>query len=94
VRADLDDGQEDQEAFLNTLTAQEVEELKVMVNSDNIYQRLVSSIAPTVYGGFSSDALDINADNRSRNCEEGNLAAAHGRSAQADARGYPPSRRY
>jgi DNA replication licensing factor MCM6 len=50
VRGDLDDGEEDQEAFLNTLTAQEVEELKAMVNSDNIYQRLVSSIAPTVYG--------------------------------------------
>ena len=50
VRGDLDDGEEDQEAFLNTLTAQEVEELKAMVNTDNIYQRLVSSIAPTVYG--------------------------------------------
>lgn len=50
VRADLDDGDEDQEAFLNTLTQQEIDELKVMVGSDNIYQRLVSSIAPTVYG--------------------------------------------
>jgi len=50
VRGDLDDGEEDQEAFLNSLTQQEVDELKNMVNSDNIYQRLVSSIAPTVYG--------------------------------------------
>lgn len=50
VRADLDEGDEDQEAFLNTLTQQEIDELKVMVGSDNIYQRLVSSIAPTVYG--------------------------------------------
>ncbi|KAK8869610.1 hypothetical protein IAR55_000177 [Kwoniella newhampshirensis] len=50
VRGDLDDGDEDQEAFLNSLTQQEVDELKNMVNSDNIYQRLVQSIAPTVYG--------------------------------------------
>lgn len=49
VRADIGDG-DDQEAFLNTLTQQEMDELKAMVNSDNIYQRLVSSIAPTVYG--------------------------------------------
>ncbi|EIW70041.1 hypothetical protein TREMEDRAFT_29695 [Tremella mesenterica DSM 1558] len=50
VRGDLEDGMEDQEAFLNTLTQQEIDELKNMVNSDNIYQRLVQSIAPTVYG--------------------------------------------
>ncbi|ORX33768.1 MCM2/3/5 family-domain-containing protein [Kockovaella imperatae] len=50
VRGDLDDGEEEQETFLNSLTQQEVDELKNMVNSDNIYQRLVSSIAPTVYG--------------------------------------------
>ncbi|ORY28278.1 putative DNA unwinding-related protein [Naematelia encephala] len=50
VRGDLENGEEDQEAFLNSLTQQEVDELKNMVNSDNIYQRLVSSIAPTVYG--------------------------------------------
>jgi len=49
VRADLADG-DDQESFLNTLTQQEIDELKAMVNADNIYQRLVSSIAPTVYG--------------------------------------------
>jgi DNA replication licensing factor MCM6 len=50
VRGDLDEGNEDQEAFLNSLTQQEVDELKNMVNTDNIYQRLVGSIAPTVYG--------------------------------------------
>ncbi|OCF45399.1 minichromosome maintenance protein 6 [Kwoniella heveanensis CBS 569] len=50
VRGDLEEGEEDQEAFLNSLTQQEVDELKNMVNSDNIYQRLVQSIAPTVYG--------------------------------------------
>lgn len=54
VRGDLDDGEEDQDAFLNSLTQQEVDELKNMVNSENIYQRLVSSIAPTVYGQLRS----------------------------------------
>jgi DNA replication licensing factor MCM6 len=50
VRADLDAGELDQQTFLNSLTQQEVDELRAMVDSDNIYQRLVSSIAPTVYG--------------------------------------------
>ena len=50
MRGDLDEGEEDQAAFLNTLTNPEIEELKSMVNSENIYQKLVSSIAPTVYG--------------------------------------------
>ncbi|WWD09922.1 hypothetical protein V865_008052 [Kwoniella europaea PYCC6329] len=50
VRGDLEEGDEDQETFLNSLTQQEIDELKNMVNSDNIYQRLVQSIAPTVYG--------------------------------------------
>lgn len=59
VRGDLDDGEEDQEAFLNSLTQQEVDELKNMVNSDNIYQRLVSSIAPTVYGEARVASLDL-----------------------------------
>lgn len=43
-------GEEDQEEFLQSLTDAEVDELKAMVNSDHIYQRLVGSIAPTVYG--------------------------------------------
>jgi DNA replication licensing factor MCM6 len=47
---DEEGGNRAQMAFLNTLTQQEVDELKNMVNLDNIYQRLVSSIAPTVYG--------------------------------------------
>ena len=46
----MEDGDEDQDAFLNSLTQQEVDELRNMVNTDHIYQRLVSSIAPTVYG--------------------------------------------
>ncbi|KAJ9096354.1 hypothetical protein QFC21_005175 [Naganishia friedmannii] len=43
-------GEEDQEEFLQSLTDAEVDELKAMVNTDHIYQRLVGSIAPTVYG--------------------------------------------
>ncbi|KAI5451789.1 MCM DNA helicase complex subunit mcm6 [Naganishia albida] len=43
-------GEEDQEEFLQSLTDAEVDELKAMVNGDHIYQRLVASIAPTVYG--------------------------------------------
>jgi DNA replication licensing factor MCM6 len=50
LRGDLENGEEDQDGFLNSLTQQEVDELKNMVNADHIYQRLVSSIAPTVYG--------------------------------------------
>lgn len=50
VRSDVENGDEDPDAFLNSLTQQEVDELRDMVNADHIYQRLVSSIAPTVYG--------------------------------------------
>ena len=39
-----------QELFLNSLTQAEIDELKVMVHSDHIYMRLVSSLAPMVYG--------------------------------------------
>ena len=39
-----------QEAFLNSLTNTEIEELKRMVHSDHIYSRLVNSLAPMVYG--------------------------------------------
>lgn len=52
MRGDLENGEEDQDGFLNSLTQQEVDELKNMVNADHIYQRLVSSIAPTVYGKY------------------------------------------
>ena len=38
------------EAFANSLTQQELDELKAMIHSDYIYARLVDSIAPTVYG--------------------------------------------
>ncbi|RPA76120.1 putative DNA replication licensing factor Mcm6 [Ascobolus immersus RN42] len=42
--------EENQEAFLQSLSAAEIDDLKRMVHSDHIYSRLVQSIAPTVYG--------------------------------------------
>lgn len=39
-----------QEAYLQSLTAAEIEDLKLMVHSDHVYSRLVNSIAPMVYG--------------------------------------------
>ncbi|TIA85701.1 hypothetical protein E3P99_03917 [Wallemia hederae] len=49
VRADYEE-EEDQDTFLRSLTQQEIEELRAMVNTENIYHRLVKSIAPTVFG--------------------------------------------
>ena len=43
-------GDERQEAYLQSLTSAEVEDLKMMVHSDHIYSRLVNSLAPMVYG--------------------------------------------
>ncbi|ETI23345.1 hypothetical protein G647_05146 [Cladophialophora carrionii CBS 160.54] len=45
-----DDGIKAQEAYLETLTQAEIDELRNMVHSDKIYSRLVNSLAPTVYG--------------------------------------------
>ncbi|EPS36069.1 hypothetical protein H072_10452 [Dactylellina haptotyla CBS 200.50] len=45
-----DDPEEDQKAFLESLSPGEVDDLRRMVHSDHIYSRLVNSIAPTVYG--------------------------------------------
>ena len=45
-----DDGTKAQEAYLETLTQAEIDELKRMVHSDKIYSRLVQSLAPMVYG--------------------------------------------
>jgi DNA replication licensing factor MCM6 len=53
IRGD-ENSDEDQDAFLNSLTPEELDELKNMVNTDHIYQRLVQSIAPTVYGELST----------------------------------------
>ena len=45
-----DTGDHAQDAYLQSLTASEIEELKHMVHSDHIYSRLVNSLAPMVYG--------------------------------------------
>lgn len=50
LRGEIDEGQEDVEEFLASLTDPEREELLAMQNSDHIYARLVQSIAPTVFG--------------------------------------------
>ncbi|ORY90619.1 MCM2/3/5 family-domain-containing protein [Leucosporidium creatinivorum] len=51
IRSDGENGAEDtREEFLQSLTKEEIEQLKSMVTTDHIYARLVSSIAPTVYG--------------------------------------------
>ncbi|RVX71506.1 hypothetical protein B0A52_05078 [Exophiala mesophila] len=39
-----------QEAYLESLTPAEIEDLKYMVHSDKIYSRLVNSLAPMVWG--------------------------------------------
>ncbi|CAK9784493.1 putative DNA unwinding-related protein [Cutaneotrichosporon oleaginosum] len=48
IRADFDN--DDAEAYLQTLTQQELDELQEMRLNPDIYQLLVRSIAPTVYG--------------------------------------------
>ncbi|BEJ12361.1 hypothetical protein CspHIS471_0208210 [Cutaneotrichosporon sp. HIS471] len=48
IRADVDN--DDREAFLATLTPPELEQLTEMRQRPDIYQALVKSIAPTVYG--------------------------------------------
>lgn len=45
-----DTGDHAQDAYLQSLTAAEIEDLKQMVHSDHIYSRLVNSLAPMVYG--------------------------------------------
>ncbi|KAG8906778.1 MCM DNA helicase complex subunit mcm6 [Tulasnella sp. 403] len=50
LRGEIDDGVEDQEEFLASLTDPERDELMAMATSDHIYSRLVESIAPTVFG--------------------------------------------
>ena len=62
VRGDSEEGIEDQNSFLQSLTKEEIDELRAMVRTDNIYQRLVSSIAPTVYGELYSQWLMSEAD--------------------------------
>ncbi|KAF7352478.1 DNA helicase [Mycena venus] len=50
IRGEEDVGEDSYNAFLETLTEPEFDELKGMIDGDRIYDRLVASIAPTVYG--------------------------------------------
>ncbi|BGP13323.1 hypothetical protein JCM10213_001490 [Rhodosporidiobolus nylandii] len=50
IRSDDSGAEENRKEFLESLTREEVQQLEAMVRSDHIYSRLVSSIAPTVYG--------------------------------------------
>ncbi|KAE9409894.1 MCM-domain-containing protein [Gymnopus androsaceus JB14] len=50
IRGEEEVGEESGQSFIQSLTEPEYDELKAMIDSDNIYQRLVESIAPTVYG--------------------------------------------
>ncbi|GAA6000711.1 hypothetical protein JCM10207_004619 [Rhodosporidiobolus poonsookiae] len=50
IRSDEAGAEENRKEFLESLTREEVQQLEAMVRSDHIYSRLVSSIAPTVYG--------------------------------------------
>ncbi|KXS97858.1 hypothetical protein AC578_7644 [Pseudocercospora eumusae] len=43
-------GEKAQQEYLDTLTPAEIDELREMVQSDNIYMRLVDSLAPMVFG--------------------------------------------
>ncbi|AJR79408.1 Mcm6p [Saccharomyces cerevisiae YJM1573] len=44
------DNERDQEVFLNSLSSDEINELKEMVKDEHIYDKLVRSIAPAVFG--------------------------------------------
>ncbi|KAF8897783.1 MCM2/3/5 family-domain-containing protein [Infundibulicybe gibba] len=50
IRGEEDMGDDSGQAFIQSLTEPEFDELKSMIDSDHIYSRLVESIAPTVYG--------------------------------------------
>ncbi|KAG6910996.1 hypothetical protein DXG01_006050 [Tephrocybe rancida] len=50
IRGEDELGEDSGQAFIESLTEPEFDELKSMIDSDHIYSRLVESIAPTVYG--------------------------------------------
>ncbi|CAR24694.1 MCM DNA helicase complex subunit MCM6 [Lachancea thermotolerans CBS 6340] len=50
VNSSGNDDERDQEVFLNSLNPQEINELKEMVKDEQIYDKLVRSIAPAVFG--------------------------------------------
>ncbi|KAG4301970.1 hypothetical protein PCANB_002129 [Pneumocystis canis] len=45
-----DNQEKEQNVFLNSLSQNEINELKKMVHTNHIYSKLVNSIAPTIYG--------------------------------------------
>ncbi|KAF7355627.1 DNA helicase [Mycena sanguinolenta] len=50
IRGEEDVGEDSGQAFIETLSEPEFDELKRMIDAEGIYERLVASIAPTVYG--------------------------------------------
>lgn len=46
----LEDDEKAQETLLQTMTPAEVQELRALVQADDTYDRLIDSIAPTIYG--------------------------------------------
>nr|BAA06729.1 unknown [Schizosaccharomyces pombe] len=50
VRGDGSQGIEEQDEFLQSLSQEEIDDLRAMVHSDHIYSRLSNSLAPSVYG--------------------------------------------
>ncbi|KAJ7129333.1 MCM2/3/5 family-domain-containing protein [Mycena epipterygia] len=50
IRGEDDVGEDSGQAFIESLTEPEFDELKNMIDGEHIYSRLVASIAPTVYG--------------------------------------------
>ncbi|EDR12754.1 uncharacterized protein LACBIDRAFT_188723 [Laccaria bicolor S238N-H82] len=50
IRGEQEMGEDSGQAFIESLTGPEYDELRNMIESEHIYSRLVESIAPTVYG--------------------------------------------
>ncbi|KAK9478641.1 MCM2/3/5 family-domain-containing protein [Lipomyces japonicus] len=50
VRGDGEQGEQEQEDFLNELSQEHLDNLRSMVRDEDIYNRLVDSLAPTVFG--------------------------------------------
>lgn len=49
-QAGLTSGTEEQEAYLDSLDQEEIEDLRRMIQSENLYLKLVQSIAPSIWG--------------------------------------------
>jgi DNA replication licensing factor MCM6 len=50
IRGEHIDAADDTDAFIQSLTGPEYDELSRMLHTEHLYDRLVGSIAPTVYG--------------------------------------------